>query len=72
MPEPVRIYAEDDHRLPAHLAGRLVREIESRKEALASNYAVDFPDYKQRVGEIAGLKAALEICKDLEKQLSEH
>lgn len=49
-----------------------MREIESRKEALASNYAVDFPDYKQRVGEIAGLKAALEICKDLEKQLSEH
>lgn len=49
-----------------------MREIENRKEALASNYAVDFPDYKYRAGEIAGLKAALDICKQLEKQLSEH
>lgn len=71
-PEPVRLYAEEDHRLPARLAGSLKEQIAQKVEALSSGYALNFPEYRERVGELAGLRLALGICEQIEKQLSEH
>jgi hypothetical protein len=34
---------------------------------IADGYAKDFPDYKERVGVVAGLREALAFCDEMEK-----
>lgn len=35
---------------------------------LAEGYAIDWPDYKQRVGNIQGLSAGIALCERMEKE----
>jgi hypothetical protein len=70
--EPIRLYAEDDHRLPRTVERELMEMRASLIAGLAEGAAKDFADYRDKVGEIRGLSNAISICQDAKKQLSEH
>lgn len=52
-------------------------KVSDRLQALMANYehqlgggnAKDWPDYKERVGVIRGLREAIDICSDVENEL---
>lgn len=69
VPTSIRVSITDHGRLPPTLCGRL----EQRRAALVEglSFASDWPDFKQRLGVIAGLKEALEICEQIEKDTGE-
>lgn len=70
--EPVRIYAEDDARLPTTIERALTEARDSLIAGLADGSAKDFADYRDKTGEIRGLNVAISICQNARKQLSEH
>ncbi|MBM7047567.1 hypothetical protein [Rhizobium lusitanum] len=45
--------------------------IGTKSEAVAGNIAVDFPDYKYRCGEIAGLNTALEVLSEIVRKMGD-
>lgn len=65
-----RLYAEDH---PV-LARRLRDKLEHAKAILlldiASGYAADWADYKHRVGQVAGLDAAIKLAIETDKELN--
>lgn len=67
--EPVTLYAEDP-RLPRSLARMLQERIAQRSEALTQGICTSFEEYKERIGELRGLRDALGICQEAEKNLS--
>lgn len=67
--QPVTLYAEDP-RLPRTLARDLQQRIAQKSEAIASGMCSSFEEYKERIGELRGLREALVICQDAEKNLS--
>ncbi len=52
------------HRL---LKIRVAEEVEKRSISLANGEAADYPKYQQSVGYILGLKDALKLCEDIER-----
>jgi hypothetical protein len=69
--EPVRIYVDEDRRLPVRLSAAIEREIAQRTERLTKGNAVkDFAEYQRIVGVIEGLKFALDQCANITKDLS--
>lgn len=53
------------------LSARTIRQkIEKQRQELTAQinegYAKDWPDYKLRVGQLEGLKLAVQICEDVE------
>jgi hypothetical protein len=68
--EPVRIYAEDDIRLPKRLAAVLVERIEGYSDTILSG-SCDLYQYKSITGQIAGLREALRICEEIVTELQE-
>lgn len=71
-PEPVRIYIEDDARLPTTIEKVLREARDNLISGLADGSAKDFADYRDKTGEIRGLNVAISICQNARKQLSEH
>jgi len=69
--EPVRIYAEDDIRLPKRLAAVLQERIEGYSDTILSG-SCDLYQYKSLTGTIAGLREALQICDDIVTELAEN
>lgn len=51
------------------LMGLIEKRITDDTEKLVTTRAIDFADYKERVGFIAGMKVILEDARDLEKNL---
>lgn len=69
--EPVRLYVDEDRRLPVRLKTVLEREIAAHTETLTKGNAVkDYAAYQRIVGKIDGLKFALEECANINKDLS--
>lgn len=67
--EPVRIYAEEDFRLPRRLAVIFKDKIEFETGALAASNET-FENMKWRQGYIAALNFALRECETADKELS--
>ncbi|SCB30354.1 hypothetical protein [Rhizobium lusitanum] len=45
--------------------------IESKIEAIAGNIAADFPDYKYRCGEVAGIRTALDVLSEIVRKMGD-
>lgn len=69
--EPVRLYVDDDRRLPVRLAQNLQRLVDEQKTHLCKGNAVkDFAHYQRIVGRIEAYEEALAICANINKDLS--
>lgn len=66
--EPVRIYADDDSRLPRRLSAILQDKID-RYSVTVIEGQLSFERYKQLTGQITGLKEALRECEEMSKTL---
>lgn len=66
---PVRIYSEDDERLPVRLSNVLQDRIASMSELVIAGHLSE-GDYRSRTGHIAGLREALSECERIGKELS--
>ena len=65
---PVRMYALDDHRLPKRLADKMTVD---RDEAIAGlRFAMDWNNFKERLGFIRGLEVAIATCNEINEELS--
>jgi hypothetical protein len=64
----VRYFVPDGSRLPRGLHGRLVARQGEIIEPVITGQASDWADYRHRVGVIAGMKEAIEICEEMEKE----
>lgn len=69
-PEPVFLYVEEDRRVPMTVAKQIEQERQSLIDGLVDGSALDFAQYREKVGEIRGLTTAILICQEAEKQLS--
>lgn len=67
--EPVRLYAEDDARLPKHLARVIQDRIDGLSESVLSGQLTEL-NYRSTTGQITGLKFALSECERIVKDLS--
>lgn len=67
--DPVRVYAEDDARLPVRLSKVLQDRIASMSELVIAGHLSE-GDYRSRTGHIAGLREALTECERIGKELS--
>ena len=65
---PVRLYAEDHPVLANKLRQQLEKARQEKFDQLS--LAQDWPDFRERRGIIAGLKEAMDMCEQLEKQLT--
>jgi hypothetical protein len=67
--EPVRVYADEDRRLPRRLATELEKRISGYSETIISG-SLTFDRYQNLTGLVAGLREALQMAEDLSKELS--
>jgi hypothetical protein len=68
MAEPVRIYADDDVRLPRRLSKFLQERIDSYSKTVLQGGCT--PElYKELTGKIAGLSEALRECESISKEI---
>ena len=67
---PVRFYADDDARLPNTVASQLKLQLRKSVELVAGGYPADWGQYRQQVGFIKGLEAAIETCIEAEKEFT--
>ena len=56
-------------RFHAFLEKKIEEEIQNRAASLASGAAADYPHYKESVGYINGVKAAIKLCDDVEQDM---
>jgi hypothetical protein len=66
--EPLRLYAEDDARLPRRLDKTLRDKIETLSESVL-NGQLNERDYRFFTGQITGLREALSECERIAKEL---
>jgi len=67
--DPVRIYADDDVRLPRRLSAFLQGRIDALSEEVLNGQMAE-KEYRYYTGQIAGLREALSECDRLGKELS--
>ncbi len=65
---PVRMFALDDHRLPKRLADKLSAQRD--KCIVELQYAMDWADFKKRMGQIGAMDAAITMCNEINEELS--
>jgi aspartate/tyrosine/aromatic aminotransferase len=63
-----RTFAVDPPYAARTIRKTLNNTIVAHTEQIASGYAKDWADYQNRVGFINGLRHAIEICDEMEKQ----
>lgn len=69
-PSPsVRYFTPDQPALPRTLRGKLEARRVELIGLLADGGALDFADYKLRIGTIRGLDEATNICREAEKDM---
>lgn len=68
-PSAIRLFAPDHPALAVTVRARLEKERNSQIEQMATGYAQDWGDYKQRVGIVKGLDEAIQICLNVEQEL---
>jgi len=62
------LYALDNPALAHTLRAKLIKRRNELVGQLAGGYVQDWPDYKHRVGTIAGIDEAIGICEQIEKE----
>lgn len=67
--QPVRLYVEDDVRLPRRLSTFLEEQIESYSVTVLDGQ-LSPENYKFYAGQIAGLRSALEECERIAKEIA--
>lgn len=67
----VHLLAFDHPGLPNALRNQLIAERNKLITDVGEGLAQDWADYKHRVGVIAGLKTAIELCGEIEKKLGD-
>lgn len=67
--QPVRLYVEDDIRLPRRLSTFLKERIDDFSVTVLDGQ-LSPEDYKFYAGRIAGLRSALEECERIAKEIS--
>ncbi len=60
-----------DTRFEAELLKRIDAEIAALSDALAGGAAVDYADYRNRCGEITGLRNVAELAEETNKLIQE-
>ncbi len=68
MSDAFTMFALDQNRTPKTIRKRLTERQDELARMLAGGYAVDWADYRHRVGLILGLQEAIDICAEIEKQ----
>lgn len=68
MAEAFRTYALDTPQTARTLHARLKKRKDDLSSQIAEGYASDWGDYKNRVGVVEGLIAAMEICDEVVKE----
>lgn len=68
QPAAVRFFATDSPALSRTLRARLEKCQVEHAGHVAGGLAQDWPDYKQRIGVIAGLQEAIDICMQIESE----
>lgn len=63
-----RIFALDHPQIARTLRARLEKRQIELAAQLATGNAEDYPDYRQRVGHIRGLKDAIDLCATIEAE----
>lgn len=66
----VSFFSLDNPRLSRTLKARLQEEIDRQAVLIISGNAPDYASYKERIGELRGLRQAIHICDELEKDLA--
>jgi hypothetical protein len=69
LSEPFTMTNEEDARVPRLTRAYLQQQIDTEINHLAGNLAKGIEDYRYRTGKIAGLRMAMEICQEVEKQI---
>ena len=68
--EPVRIYAETDHRVPNTLRKQLQVMRAALADGIVSGTGIaDYAEYRERVGHLRGLDEAIRACEGIEAEL---
>ena len=65
----VRLYAPDHPDLANTVAARLFKIMDDLGRQISEGYAQDWPDYKFRVGQINGMRIAIEQCQDIDREM---
>lgn len=50
------------------LEEKILQEVDNRSKSIASGGASDYPHYRENVGYITGLQAALALCEEIERE----
>lgn len=64
----VRYFVPEGSRLPQGWHAELLARYAELAGYLARGAGVDFADYRHRVGHLDGLREAIDICEQLEKE----
>lgn len=69
MTEAVQYFVPNHPAVSGSVRGRLI----ARRQELLENlrYAPDWPDFKRRIGVLQATEEAIEICNEVEKDLTE-
>lgn len=67
---PVRIYSEEDIRLPRRMQTDIEAKIEGYTQTVMAGQLTE-AKYRELTGRVAGLREALQIASDIAKELSE-
>lgn len=65
---PVRFYIDDDARLPKTVKSGLLQLLRVTGEQVAGGYPQDWGAYRQQVGYIKGLEAAIGLCEEADEE----
>jgi hypothetical protein len=60
-------FVDQDRRIPATVRQRLADVEANEVQNLAANLAKGIEDYRFRTGKIAGIRAAIALCEEIEK-----
>lgn len=55
----------------SRLLGKLTKTVETQSAALANGSATDWSDYKYRAGVLNGLRVAVALCHETDKELGQ-
>jgi len=66
--EPVRLYVEDDARMPRRLSAWIKQRIDDISETVLTGQLLE-KEYRFMTGQIAGLREALSECEEIAKEL---
>lgn len=66
--DALRIFPVDHPAVARTLGAKLAKRRSEFAEQIALGNAEDFPDYRERVGFIRGLKEAIDLCEAVERE----